>query len=157
MIDADGLNAMVGHDAALRDRSAPTVLTPHEGELARLLETGGAAIAASRLDSARTVAARSGAIVVLKGDDTLVAAPDGRVAVSPGGAPALATAGTGDVLSGVVGAYLGKGMEPFTAACAAVEAHRRAGVIAGGAVGVEGVVAGDVAALLPQVFSMEVL
>lgn len=85
VIDADGLNAMVGHDAALRDRSAPTVLTPHEGELARLLETGGAAIAASRLDSARTVAARSGAIVVLKGDDTLVAAPDGRVAVSPGG------------------------------------------------------------------------
>lgn len=61
------------------------------------------------------------------------------------------------MLSGVVGAYLGKGMEPFTAACAAVEAHRRAGVIAGGAVGVEGVVAGDVAALLPQVFSMEVL
>lgn len=156
VLDADGLNAMVGHDSALRARSAATVLTPHEGELARLLETGSVAVAAARLDSARMVAERSGAIVVLKGDDTLVAAPDGRVAVSPGGAPALATAGTGDVLSGVVGAYLGKHMDPFTAACAAVEAHRRAGVLAGEAVGVEGVVAGDIVALLPQALGTEV-
>ena len=64
---------------------------------------------------------------MLKGDDTLVAEPDGRVAVSPGGAPALATAGTGDVLSGVIGAMLAKGLDPFTAACAAVRLHLRAG------------------------------
>jgi NAD(P)H-hydrate epimerase len=152
VIDADGLHALIGRDESLRNRTAGTVLTPHEGELARLLEIDSSAVSAERLRSARTVAERSGAIVVLKGDDTLVVAPDGRVAISPGGAPALATAGTGDVLSGVVGAYLAKQMDPFTAACAAVEAHRRAGVLAGLDVGTEGVVAGDVVALLPQVF-----
>jgi NAD(P)H-hydrate epimerase len=65
--------------------------------------------------------------VVLKGDDTLVAEPDGRVAISPGAAPALATAGTGDVLSGVIGAMLAKGLDPFTAACAGVRLHLDAG------------------------------
>jgi NAD(P)H-hydrate epimerase len=155
VIDADGLNALIGHDSELSGRAAPTVLTPHEGELARLLERDSGAVSAARLVSARTVAQRSGAIVVLKGDDTLIVAPDGRVAISVGGAPALATAGTGDVLSGVLGAYLARHMDPFTAACAGVEAHRLAGVIAGAEVGVEGVVAGDVVALLPQVFQRQ--
>ena len=75
----------------------------------------------------RAAAARAQAIVVLKGDDTLVADPDGRVAISPGGAPALATAGTGDVLAGVAAAFLAKGVDPFTAACAAVSTHLTAG------------------------------
>jgi NAD(P)H-hydrate epimerase len=152
VIDADGLHALIGSDTVLRERTAATVLTPHEGELARLLDTSSSAISAARLRSARTVAERSGAIVVLKGDDTLVVAPDGRVAISPGGASALATAGTGDVLSGVVGAYLAKQMDPFTAACAAVEAHRRAGSLAGRDIGIDGVVAGDVVDRLPRVF-----
>jgi NAD(P)H-hydrate epimerase len=86
---------------------------------------------------------------VQKGDDTLVAEPDGRVAVSRGDAPALATAGTGDVLSGAIGALLARGVEPFTAACAGVELHRRAGRLVGARVGVEGAMARDVIAMLP--------
>ena len=90
-----------------------------------------------------------GAIVVLKGDDTIVAEGE-RVAVSAGGAPALATAGTGDVLSGTIGALLARGMEPFTAVCAGVHAHQRAGRIAAKRLGsVESVVATDVIAALP--------
>ncbi len=88
---------------------------------------------------------------MLKGDDTLVVAPGARgaVAVSRGDAPALATAGTGDVLSGVIGALLARGVEPFTAACAGVELHRRAGRLVGERVGVEGAMAHDVLAALP--------
>ncbi|MGA2008825.1 MAG: NAD(P)H-hydrate dehydratase, partial [Solirubrobacteraceae bacterium] len=86
----------------------------------------------------------SGCVVVLKGDDTLVAAPDGRVAVSPGATPALATAGTGDVLSGVLGALLAKALEPFPAACAGVRVHALAGVHAAVRHGGEGVIASDV-------------
>ena len=150
LLDADGLNAHTGKLASLARRSAPTVLTPHAGELARLLESDSAAIGAKRLDSARRAAALSGAIVVLKGDDTLVADPSGRVGVSRGGAPALATAGTGDVLSGVIGAYLAKGMEPFSAACAAVLVHATAGRVCAREIGAEGVIASDVIAALPR-------
>jgi NAD(P)H-hydrate epimerase len=151
VLDADGLNAHAGRLGALRVRSAPTVLTPHAGELGRLLETESAEVEARRLHHAREAAAASGAIVVLKGDDTLVAEPSGRVAVSPGGAPALATAGTGDVLSGVVAAMLAKGLEPFTAACAAVLLHVRAGQLAAERQGGPGgVVATDVIHALPE-------
>jgi NAD(P)H-hydrate repair Nnr-like enzyme with NAD(P)H-hydrate dehydratase domain len=87
---------------------------------------------------------------VLKGDDTLVAEPDGRVAVSRGGASALATAGTGDVLSGVIGAYLSKRMDPFEAACAGVLVHARAGILAAETLATEGVIARDVIELLPH-------
>ena len=106
------------------------MITPHAGELGRLLGTPSAEVDAHRLACAREAAARSEAIVVLKGDDSIVAAPDGRAAVSRGGAPALATAGTGDVLSGVIGAYLSKRMDPFAAACAGVFVHARAGRLA---------------------------
>jgi NAD(P)H-hydrate epimerase len=126
------------------------VLTPHAGELARLLETESGAVSARRLHHARAAAEASGAIVVLKGDDTLVVAPDGRVGISPGGAPGLATAGTGDVLSGVLGAMLAKGLDPFTAACAGVLSHVRAGREAAARHGGPGgVVATDVIAALP--------
>jgi NAD(P)H-hydrate epimerase len=153
VLDADGLNAHAGDLEALAGRGAPTVLTPHAGELARLLETDSEAVAAQRLQAARDAARRSGAIVVLKGDDTVVAAPDGRAAVNPLAAPMLATAGTGDVLSGVLGALLAKGMEPFAAAAAAVRLHAAAGRLAGERVGPDGVIAGDVAAALPAVLA----
>jgi NAD(P)H-hydrate epimerase len=150
VVDADGLNALAGHlDEVLPGRPAPTVLTPHAGELGRLLEVDSQAIGARRLHHAREAAARSGAIVVLKGDDTLVAAPSGMVAVSPGGAPGLATAGTGDVLSGVTGALLARGLEPFHAACAAVFAHLRAGRLAAAPHGPDTVIASDVIHALP--------
>jgi len=142
VLDADGLNAFAGEIDAIGGRAA--VLTPHEGELGRLLGVGGPAVAARRLHHAREAAARCGAVVVLKGNDTLVAAPDGSVAVSPGATPALATAGTGDVLSGVLAALLAKWLDPFTAACAAVRLHALAGVHAAVRHGAEGVVASDV-------------
>ncbi len=150
LLDADGLNAHAGMLESLAGRTAPTVMTPHAGELARLLETDSGEVQAHRLRSARGAAARAQAVIVLKGDDTLVAEPDGRVGVSRGGAPALATAGTGDVLSGVIGAYLAKRMHPFHAACAGVFVHAAAGRLAARTIGPEGVIAGDVVALLPR-------
>jgi hydroxyethylthiazole kinase-like uncharacterized protein yjeF len=150
LLDADGLNAHAGALDDLANREAPTVITPHAGELARLLEVDSAAVGAERLRCAREAARRAQAVVVLKGDDTIVADPDGRVAISPGGAPALATAGTGDVLSGIAGAFLAQGVEPFTAACAAVHLHVRAGRLAARTVGAEGVIARDVIAALPS-------
>jgi NAD(P)H-hydrate epimerase len=150
VIDADGLNALAGRLESLRSRTAPTVLTPHAGELARLLETDSASIGARRLACAREAAERSGAIVVLKGDDSIVASPDGRFGVNGVSSPALATAGTGDVLTGIAAALLARFDDPFAATCAAVHAHSRAGRVAGERVGaVESVIAGDVIAALP--------
>lgn len=148
VVDADGLAAVAGAPEALRSTAhpqRPTVLTPHAGELARLLGVDTKAVAAQRLASARQAAERADAVVVLKGDDSLVVAPDGRVAVSPGGAPGLATAGTGDVLSGVIGALLARGVEPFVAAAAGVWLHLQAGRLVSDRYGVDGVMAGDVA------------
>jgi NAD(P)H-hydrate epimerase len=127
VLDADGLNAHAGRLGELASRPAATVLTPHAGELGRLLELDSAEIERERLRHALAAAERSQAIVVLKGDDTLIAEPSGRVAVSPGGAHGLATAGTGDVLTGVIGAALAQGLDPFTAAAAGVRLHRDAG------------------------------
>ncbi len=153
VLDADGLNAHSDEGALehLADRRAPTVLTPHTGELGRLLGLSSQEIDAQRLLHARAAADAANAIVVLKGDDTIIVEPNGRVAISAGGAPALATAGTGDVLSGIIGAYLAKGVEPFTAVCAAVHAHVRAGVIAAQEIGADGVIASDVINALPRV------
>ena len=150
VIDADGLNALSGAlGEILPGRRAPTILTPHAGELGRLLEVDSGEIAAHRLACVRAAASEAGAVVVLKGDDTLVAAPDGLVAVSRGGAPGLATAGTGDVLSGVTGAMLAKGLTPHHAACAAVQAHLHAGRLAAAPHGPDTVIASDVIAALP--------
>jgi NAD(P)H-hydrate epimerase len=149
LIDADGLNAHAERLELIAEREAPTVLTPHAGELGRLLGRDSAEVEAHRLACAREAAERSDAIVVLKGDDTLVATGE-RLAISAGGSPALATAGTGDVLSGTVGALLARGMDPFTAACAGVHAHQRAGRISAERLGsVESVVATDVISALP--------
>jgi NAD(P)H-hydrate epimerase len=150
LLDADGLNAHAGRLEELAGRGGATVLTPHEAELGRLLEREPDAIAADRLGAVREAAGRSRAIVLLKGDDTIVARPDGFAAVSPGGTPALATAGTGDVLSGLIGALLAKGMDPFEAACLGVLAHVRSAQAAAGRFGADHVVAGDVIDSLPQ-------
>lgn len=150
VIDADGLNALAGDLEALAQRPAPTVLTPHAGELARLLGSESREVGAHRLASAREAADRSGAIVVLKGDDTIIAGPQPPVAVNGVSSPALATAGTGDVLTGVIAALLARGDEPFAAAAAGVHAHARAGRFAANRIGLtESVVATDVIAALP--------
>jgi NAD(P)H-hydrate epimerase len=142
VVDADGL-------AGLRpvEREAATVLTPHAGELGRLLEEESRWVDAHRLAAARRAAEEFGAVVVLKGADTLVAAPGEGVLVHDGRAHGLATAGTGDVLTGVVASFLAKGMEPRLAAAAAVAAHHRAALLAPQQAGL---VAGDVVAALPR-------
>lgn len=149
VVDADGLNAFAGEVGRFAARGAPTVLTPHAGELGRLLGRSPEEASAHRLASAREAARAAGAVVVLKGDDTIVT--DGeRVAVNSLSSPALATAGTGDVLSGIVAALLARGLEPFAAACAAVLAHARAGRDAATRVGVaESVIATDVIDSIP--------
>jgi NAD(P)H-hydrate epimerase len=149
VIDADGLNAFAGEIERIAKRDAPTILTPHAGELARLLDRSAEEISEHRLVSAREAARAARAVVVLKGDDTIVT--DGeRVAVNAVSAPALATAGTGDVLSGIVAALLARGLEPFAASCAAVLAHARAGRAAVARIGTaESVIATDVIASIP--------
>jgi NAD(P)H-hydrate epimerase len=121
VVDADGL---FGLEPVAR--SAPTVLTPHAGELARLLDRDSGWVGARRLEAARTGAEKFAAVVLLKGADTLVAAPDGSVVVCDTGPPSLATAGTGDVLTGVVASFLSKGLDAVTAASAAAIAHGQA-------------------------------
>jgi NAD(P)H-hydrate epimerase len=149
LIDADGLNAHAEQLELIARRTAPTVLTPHAGEMGRLLGRDSGQVSDHRLACVREAAERSEAVVVLKGDDTIVAGGK-RLAISAGGSPGLATAGTGDVLSGTIGALLARGTEPFAAACAGVHAHQRAGRVAAGRLGsVESVVATDVIAALP--------
>jgi ADP-dependent NAD(P)H-hydrate dehydratase / NAD(P)H-hydrate epimerase len=149
LVDADGLNAHAGRLDLFKTRTAPTVLTPHEGELARLLELETSEVRAHRLAYAREAAERSAAVVLLKGDDTIVAAPGGPVAISPGATPALATAGTGDVLSGLIGALLAKGLDALEAAALGALAHALAGRAAADRIGADHVVAGDVIDALP--------
>ncbi len=151
VIDADGLNALAGcFPEDLPQRRWPTVLTPHAGELGRLLDVDSEEIGRARLKHAKAAASKARAFVVLKGDDTLVVSPTGTAAISRGQAPGLATAGTGDVLSGMIGAMLAKGLAPAHAACAGVYAHVRAGQIAAAPHGPDGVIASDVIYAIPE-------
>src|SRR5262249_52989592 len=131
VLDADALSVFGGDAPALRSLiTAPTVLTPHAGEFERLFPallafTGG------RIPAARAAADQANAIVVLKGPDTVIAAPDGRAVVNTHATPFLATAGTGDVLAGMIGGLLAQGLDAFDAACAAVWMHGDAGRGAG--------------------------
>jgi ADP-dependent NAD(P)H-hydrate dehydratase / NAD(P)H-hydrate epimerase len=149
VIDAQGLGAFSGRLELLAERDDPTILTPHAGELAGLLGSDSASVSARRLASAREAAGASGALVVLKGDDTLVVSGD-RLAINGVPSPGLATAGTGDVLAGMIGALLARGMDAFAACCAGVLAHARAGrTAAEGLGGAESVIAGDLIEAIP--------
>ncbi len=145
------LPAVVDADALFElepvERAAPIVLTPHAGELARLLGTESEWVNAHRLTAARDCSERFGAVVLLKGVDTIVASPDGRLVVCDLGPPALATAGTGDVLTGVIASFLSKGVEPVAAAAAAAVAH---GLAAGLVEHQAGLVASDLLETLPR-------
>ena len=145
VVDADGLLALsVGDGGAseiLRGRVYPTVLTPHDAEFAMLF---GERPGPDRLQSSRFLAARTGAVVLLKGPSTIVASPDGRHYVVNEGSPRLATAGTGDVLAGVLGAFLAQGIPAFEAAASAAFVHGRASQMAH-----DGLIASDLIDLLP--------
>jgi NAD(P)H-hydrate epimerase len=143
VLDADALN-LLGTEIVrvLNITPAPRILTPHPGEMARLVGKRVDEIEADRLGAARDLAGRAKAVVVLKGARTLVAAPDGTVYVNPAATGALATAGSGDVLTGLIGALLAQGMEPLAAARAGVFIHGAAGEAAGARLG-SGVTAGD--------------
>jgi NAD(P)H-hydrate epimerase len=157
IVDADGLNAVApgpknpGAVALLR-RSAPTIVTPHPGEMARLRASTTAEVQRRRLETARSFAVETGATVVLKGQRTLIADGDGRAAVNPTGNPGMATGGTGDVLAGILGALVGRGLAPWTAATAGVYLHGRAGDLAAARLGEDALVAGDLVDALPQAF-----
>lgn len=149
VLDADGLNALAalwaGTGPAPLARTAATVLTPHPGEMARLLGGSAADVQHHRVEAARRLAQATGAVAVLKGQRTVVADPTGRSAVNPTGNPGLATAGTGDVLAGVAGALLARAADAWLAATAAVYVHGLAGDRACVARGAESLLAGDVA------------
>ena len=145
VVDAD---ALFGLEPVARAHA--TVLTPHVGELARLLDRDSAWVDAHRLEAARLGAERYGAVVLLKGAGSIVQAPTGGPVVCDAGPPSLATAGTGDVLTGVVAAFLAKGLDPVTAAAAAATAH---GLAAAAEPHQAGLVASDVVAGLPAVLS----
>jgi hydroxyethylthiazole kinase-like uncharacterized protein yjeF len=142
LVDADGLT-IVASDRSLLRRDAPTLITPHAGELGRLLGTEPREVEARRLEHARRASAELGATVLLKGSTTVIASPDGQTWVNATGTPWLATAGSGDVLSGLGGAFLAQGLEPATAAAAAAYLHGLAArLAAAGGGGIAGAGAG---------------
>ena len=136
VLDADALTLLASRAGSLKRaverRSATCVITPHEGEFERMFSAvQDVALAPSKLEQARRAAAHAGAVVVLKGSDTVIASPTGLAAINTTGSPALATAGSGDVLGGLIAGLLAQGMPAFEAACAAVWLHGRAGEEAG--------------------------
>ena len=149
VIDADGLNCLVNRLDVLQHCAGPVIVTPHPGEMARLLGTDTATVQEQRLDIARDFAQRYNVYVVLKGAYTVIYAPDGRRWLNPTGNPAMATAGTGDVLAGVIGALLCQGLEPLHAAQCGVYVHGLAGDHVRDRLGYHGLIASDVLEELP--------
>ena len=152
LVDADGLNALAAGERWWQATRASMVLTPHPGEFARL--TGADAPPAddddARAEAATAAAHRWGQVVVLKGARTVVAAPSGEVHISAIATPALATAGSGDLLAGAIGALLAAGTDALAAAVCGVAVHGAAGLLAAERIGSAGVMARDLAALLPE-------
>ncbi len=149
VVDADGLFPFAREPDLLRERRAPTILTPHPGEAATLLGVDAGEINRDRPARARELAARLGSVVALKGAATVTAAPDGRIAVNPTGGPALAAGGTGDVLLGMVTGLLAQGLDPFEAAALAVFIHGAAADRLSERAGPVGHLAGEIAAEVP--------
>jgi len=149
VLDADGLNAMAGHTGLFRDRKSPLVLTPHPGEIARLLSTDTRSVQADRIATASRAAMDWGAVVILKGAGTVIAEPGGDVFINPTGNAGMASAGIGDVLTGCVVSFLAQGLGPFSAAVAGAYFHGHAGDLAAQMEGMAGLTAGDVIRHLP--------
>ena len=145
VLDADGINALAGHTDILKRRAGVTVLTPHEGEFLR----AGGDLSRGRVDGAVDFAVQYGVYLVLKGRETVVAAPDGRYRVNTTGNSGMAKGGSGDVLAGMTVSLLGQGMDAFDACCAAVYLHGRAGDLAAEEKGERGMTPTDLLEQIP--------
>ena len=149
VIDADGLNNIAGQTQLLKKLKAPAVLTPHPGEMARLIETSPAAVQQNRLECARDFATHFGVHVVLKGAATIIAHPDGSVYINPTGNPGMASGGMGDVLTGVLAGFITQGFAPEAAAHAAAYLHGAAADTLAKTIGPIGYLAGEVMDAIP--------
>lgn len=149
VLDADALFAVCGYLRLLKKARAPLVITPHPGEMAKLLGVSVADVQGNRVAVAEGFAKQTNVVVVLKGAGTIIATPDGRVFVNQTGNPGMATGGTGDVLAGMVATFLAQGMVPAVAAACAAWLHGRAGDIAVETSGVAGLLAGDIVNCVP--------
>lgn len=151
VIDADALNNLAGDPAVFKEARAPLVLTPHPGEMARLLGKTNREVQADRPAAAAALAAKTGAVVVLKGAGSLVAAPDGRWWINPTGNPGMASGGMGDVLTGMIASFIAQGVPPLEAALCGVYLHGLAGDLAAEAVGERALTASSLLDRLPEV------
>lgn len=147
LLDADGINVLEGHIDRLDRAKVPLVLTPHEGEFRRM----GGDLSGGRIAGAKAMAEKTGAVIVLKGYRTVIAAPDGRIFVNSTGNPGMSVGGSGDVLSGILTCLLGQGLEPAEAAAAAVWLHGAAGDAAMERLGVRSMLPGDVIGALSAI------
>lgn len=150
VIDADGLNAFAGSADMLKKVKAPVVMTPHPGEMARLMGVSADDVRKDRIGMASDVAAKFGVTLVLKGAGTVIATPHGEVFINTTGNPGMASGGTGDVLTGMIGSLLAQGYGTTPAACLAVYLHGLAGDLAAKEKGEAGMIAGDVIAKIPE-------
>jgi NAD(P)H-hydrate epimerase len=152
VIDADGLNALAGEPTSFACAAAPRVLTPHPGEMGRLLGLSTAEVQKDRIGVARRLARESRCVVVLKGAATVVTDPGGKALLIPAGNPGMATGGTGDVLTGIIGAFLAQGMDALSAASVGAMVHALAGDEAAAQKGQRALIASDLIESLPDVF-----
>ena len=156
VLDADGINAAAMHISVGNTPRAPLILTPHPGEMSRLLGCSAEAIQHHRPDVAHQFAVEHGVVLVLKGHDTLIAAPDGRLLQSPTGNPGMATGGSGDVLAGLIGAFCAQGLPPFEAAFCGAFLHGAAGDTAAARRSQRGMLPRDLLSALPgELFKLE--
>lgn len=153
VIDADGLNALVGKTGLLKKLTVPVIVTPHPGEMARLFECSIETVEKDRIGTAKRFAAEYGVITVLKGAYTVIAAPSGKVYINVTGCEGMATAGSGDMLGGMISAFLANGTNPLTAAVSAVCLHGAAGEKTAGRMGVRGMTVSDMIEQLPFILN----
>ena len=152
VVDADGINLVSEHIDALKEAKAPLILTPHPGEMGRLLGTDAADVQSRREECARVFAEKHRVILVLKGAGTLVASPDGRLYRNATGNPGMARGGSGDVLAGMIGSFLAQGIGPFEAAAGAVYLHGLAGDRCASRLSQYGMLPTDLIGVLPELF-----
>ena len=155
IIDADGINSISGNIDVLKERTGAVILTPHPLEFSRMTGVPVRNIQSSRMDIAAGFAAKYGVTLLLKGADTVIAAPDGRVCVNAHACSGLSKGGSGDVLTGIIGAFAAQGTEPFRAACAGAYCHWKAADILMRRMPAESILPGDIIAALPEVYSAE--